>query len=39
MQCQNFNEDWTFEKANQADRLKAFMGTVMQLLLHSLTMQ
>ena len=26
MQCQNFNEDWTFEKANQADRLKAFYG-------------
>ena len=36
MQCHNFNEDWTFEKADQADRL---MGTVMQLLLHSLTMQ
>lgn len=26
MQCQNFNEDWTFEKADQADRLKAFYG-------------
>uniref|UniRef100_UPI0040259A61 DUF4982 domain-containing protein n=1 Tax=Agathobacter rectalis TaxID=39491 RepID=UPI0040259A61 len=24
MQCHNFNEDWTFEKADQADRLKAF---------------
>ena len=33
MQCQKFNEDWTFEKADQADRLKAFYG------LHSLTMQ
>lgn len=26
MQCQKFNEDWTFEKADQADRLKAFYG-------------
>lgn len=26
MQCHNFNEDWTFEKADQADRLKAFYG-------------
>lgn len=26
MQCQIFNEDWTFEKADQADRLKAFYG-------------
>lgn len=26
MQCNNFNEDWTFEKADQADRLKAFYG-------------
>lgn len=26
MQCHNFNKDWTFEKADQADRLKAFYG-------------
>ena len=26
MQCHNFNEYWTFEKADQADRLKAFYG-------------
>lgn len=26
MQCQKFNEDWTFEKADQAERLKAFYG-------------
>ena len=26
MQCHNFNEDWTFEKADQADRLKDFYG-------------
>ena len=26
MQCQKFNEGWTFEKAGQDDRLKAFYG-------------
>ena len=26
MQCQKFNEGWTFEKADSGDRLKAFYG-------------
>lgn len=25
MQCQKFNDRWTFEKVDQDDRLKAFM--------------
>ena len=26
MQCQKFNDRWTFEKVDQDDRLKAFYG-------------
>ena len=26
MQCQKFNDRWTFEKVGQDDRLKAFYG-------------
>ena len=26
MQCQKFNDCWTFEKVGQDDRLKAFYG-------------